>query len=94
MHQAGILPRPWDPFLSFPLLTTKPRRLLPVPTWPWCLLADQEHTTHATWAHRNPGACTDAWSFLPQGRRQAVWGSDWGGERSALGLDPWVLPWL
>ena len=71
MHQAEILPRPWDPFLSLPLLTTKPRCRLPVPTWPWCLLADQEHSIHATWAqesrclHGVPGL-----SYLRAGVRQ------------------------
>ena len=32
---------------------TEPRLLSPVPTWPWCLLTDQDHTTQATEAQES-----------------------------------------
>lgn len=54
MYHTEILPRLWDSLLSLPSLPcVKPRCPLPVFVWPWCLLTDQDHTTHATWAQES-----------------------------------------
>lgn len=80
MHQIWILPRPWDPLLSLP---PSPGSFSPVPTWPWCLLADQDQPPMPH-RPRNPGARMECPVLLTSGQAlggqlSGMWGSDWGG---------------